>query len=102
DGIRDFHVTGVQTCALPISERIDAGFAILSRGIGVQSSALGKPRIDGTPLELDYPVRLVEDYFRWGQACQREGLEHAMVMDVLEIGRASCRERGWLEAVGAR
>src|SRR5690606_41019607 len=22
DGIRDFHVTGVQTCALPISERI--------------------------------------------------------------------------------
>src|SRR5690606_40315073 len=22
DGIRDFHVTGVQTCALPISERV--------------------------------------------------------------------------------
>src|SRR5690606_40680676 len=26
DGIRDFHVTGVQTCALPISQRLlDAG-----------------------------------------------------------------------------
>src|SRR5690606_39343816 len=24
DGIRDFHVTGVQTCALPISERTPA------------------------------------------------------------------------------
>lgn len=77
-----------QQCA---AERIAAGFAILSRGIGVQSSALGKPRIDGTPLEPDYPVRLVEDYFRWGQACQREGLEHAMVMDVLGYG-FSCAE----------
>src|SRR5690606_39365775 len=25
DGIRDFHVTGVQTCALPISRRSSAG-----------------------------------------------------------------------------
>src|SRR5690606_39694985 len=25
DGIRDFHVTGVQTCALPISRLIEAG-----------------------------------------------------------------------------
>src|SRR5690606_40733106 len=28
DGIRDFHVTGVQTCALPISE---AGVRVLAR-----------------------------------------------------------------------
>src|SRR5690606_16179605 len=26
DGIRDFHVTGVQTCALPISDKLDSGF----------------------------------------------------------------------------
>src|SRR5690606_39647799 len=25
DGIRDFHVTGVQTCALPISQRLQSG-----------------------------------------------------------------------------
>src|SRR5690606_40373888 len=32
DGIRDFHVTGVQTCALPISEsRVHASFAVPSR-----------------------------------------------------------------------
>lgn len=73
------------------AERIAAGFAILSRGLGVQGSALGKPRVDGTPREPDYPVQLVEDYFRWGRACQREGLEHAMVMDVLGYG-FSCAE----------
>src|SRR5690606_40070120 len=30
DGIRDFHVTGVQTCALPIS----TGFSAVSQNIG--------------------------------------------------------------------
>src|SRR5207302_4554969 len=30
DGIRDFHVTGVQTCALPISERLPARPRILA------------------------------------------------------------------------
>src|SRR5207302_7823464 len=38
DGIRDFHVTGVQTCALPISRlvRVDPelGLARLSRVVG--------------------------------------------------------------------
>src|SRR5690606_39819946 len=31
DGIRDFHVTGVQTCALPILSRNGAGFSIYRR-----------------------------------------------------------------------
>src|SRR5690606_39472781 len=31
DGIRDFHVTGVQTCALPISASADAGARALAR-----------------------------------------------------------------------
>ena len=73
------------------AERIATGFAILSRGMGMQSCALGKPRVDGTPQEPDYPVQLVEDYFRWGRACQGEGLEHAMVMDILGYG-FSCAE----------
>src|SRR5690606_40141672 len=29
DGIRDFHVTGVQTCALPISVELLAGLGVL-------------------------------------------------------------------------
>src|SRR5690606_40999516 len=35
DGIRDFHVTGVQTCALPISDHADAA------GIGGDVTADG-------------------------------------------------------------
>src|SRR5690606_39800255 len=35
DGIRDFHVTGVQTCALPISsQRLEAGQAGVERLTG--------------------------------------------------------------------
>src|SRR5690606_40408754 len=32
DGIRDFHVTGVQTCALPISRAVDQRRAALGEG----------------------------------------------------------------------
>lgn len=73
------------------AERIAAGFAILSRGLGAKTSAIGRPRIDGTPREADYAQDLVDDYFRWGRACGREGLEHAAVMDVLGYG-FSCGE----------
>src|SRR5690606_41078736 len=34
DGIRDFHVTGVQTCALPISEEIERA-RDLARRLGI-------------------------------------------------------------------
>src|SRR5690606_39448218 len=38
DGIRDFHVTGVQTCALPIFNRdpvrVDLGFTVLDTYLG--------------------------------------------------------------------
>src|SRR5690606_40774495 len=34
DGIRDFHVTGVQTCALPISHVFAAGLCVL-QALGV-------------------------------------------------------------------
>src|SRR6266511_5908909 len=36
DGIRDFHVTGVQTCALPISDR-----AVLATGAGGEAAPRG-------------------------------------------------------------
>src|SRR6266511_5965008 len=42
DGIRDFHVTGVQTCALPISRAVGLGH----RGPGSSEGAFerGRPR----------------------------------------------------------
>lgn len=71
--------------------RLEAGFSILTRGIGMQASAIGRPRLDGTPQEPDYPQELVEDYLRWSRVCRREGLDHDMVMDVLGQGY-SCSE----------
>src|SRR5690606_40324624 len=38
DGIRDFHVTGVQTCALPISIRRLPGSASLASDHGISSA----------------------------------------------------------------
>src|SRR5690606_40619350 len=57
DGIRDFHVTGVQTCALPIFR------ALIRRAAGHASSELfcgplrldtatSKADVDGVPLKL--------------------------------------------------
>src|SRR5690606_39739403 len=38
DGIRDFHVTGVQTCALPISSRACAGSCRWNTGVSCRLS----------------------------------------------------------------
>src|SRR5690606_21267956 len=52
DGIRDFHVTGVQTCALPIFERITVARAQAMQDfmVGVFERAGGTR--DGDPLNL--------------------------------------------------
>src|SRR5436309_4064617 len=77
DGIRDFHVTGVQTCALPI-------FTLASLAIGW----IGEPAI----------AALVAPIFGW----LPEPLFHLVAFALafgaityahIEIGRASCRER---------
>src|SRR5690606_40466312 len=95
DGIRDFHVTGVQTCALPISSpqnpQIAERFELFVNGMEVANgfSELNDPK---------------EQYDRFvDQMAERErGDEEAMVLDEdyvralsYEIGRASCRGRAW-------
>src|SRR5690606_40642175 len=94
-GIRDFHVTGVQTCALPIwaialaPEGIESGIEY-RREIYEQAlrycRAAGGDRTSGLPPKVvrarDLIVRDRDDpagRVRW---CARQ------------IGRASCRERG--------
>src|SRR5256885_11836279 len=84
DGIRDYKVTGVQTCALPISMTL--AFA----------SAYGGSTVVYTGTSLTAPQRVIR---AWGVP----GLEHADLTrrsakyaeqnNVHEIGRASCRER---------
>src|SRR5690606_40190028 len=72
DGIRDFHVTGVQTCALPIFDVVE----------------VDPPPGHGTVVtRIDRPV-------------VRSDVARLPLLLRVEIGRASCRERGEV-SVGA-
>src|SRR5690606_40780199 len=76
DGIRVFHVTGVQTCALPI-------YALAGSG-----------RVAALERMLNHPLsaptdRLVRDL---GPFARARSLSSACSSG--EIGRASCKERG--------
>ena len=80
DGIRDFHVTGVQTCALPISAasvgQFAAYFLFEEQGVEpdvhlVGNQLLGSVQIDDSDQRVP-------------------GLD---AEQLVEIGRASCRER---------
>src|SRR5690606_40901324 len=98
DGIRVFHVTGVQTCALPIS----AGSVLMS------------PHDGGihTDLPLDAPGRIREGLQRGDQLLPGSGTLPAAEQPVHrlpgavtgrhvppQIGRASCRARARVTAV---
>src|SRR5690606_39746689 len=84
DGIRDFHVTGVQTCALPISPRK-----------GCDSDFLNQ-------VSRFKPGRMV--YVSCDPATQARDLKRLLEMgyqveQVQQIGRASCRERVYMSGV---
>src|SRR5207237_5456384 len=99
-GIRDSSVTGVQTCALPISE---AHLAALETA-GYDLNPLGKSKMP-IPTEVaayrklglkPIPPELREGHDEVLLAAR--GRIPALV-SVDEIGRASCRERGWVRSV---
>src|SRR5690606_39738889 len=86
DGIRDFHVTGVQTCALPIS----------------------LPRLLLLHLVLLFPVvaeinpeLLTKQWSaRWIHPPDADLRDYGVYH--FQIGRASCRERGQIAVVAGR
>src|SRR5438034_9613144 len=82
DGIRYHCVTGVQTCALPIS---------LCRSFGNLRTAvqIGHPTSQDTPRFLPFAIPLFTAPPRWMVVSARN-----------KIGRASCRERGEMSGVG--
>src|SRR5207302_6564830 len=95
DGIRYFHVTGVQTCALPISApRYRPLFVVSSKG-----DVTSKPPEADT--EAQERRRRSREKLR--QQLKEGKLEERDVevevqqqgFPMLEIGRASCREREW-------
>src|SRR5690606_39667847 len=82
DGIRDFHVTGVQTCALPISRRATGS----SPGCGP-----GRAPPAAWPAAVRAPAPAV---LRNSPGANRTAARRASRRGIrAEIGRASCRER---------
>src|SRR5690606_39730483 len=93
DGIRDFHVTGVQTCALPIcaeraaavtiAGRLDARVAAVVPATEAPHPAVLASRAGAPDSAADLPpIGALADAGRLG---------HRAAGD--EIGRASCRAR---------
>src|SRR5437870_12333846 len=82
DGIRDGHVTGVQTCALPISGELRRGEVIRAQ----RHSRARAQVVGGAGPDPD--------------GAQRLGVEFGL-RGAPEIGRASCREIVKLEMVSA-
>src|SRR5690606_41525113 len=85
DGIRDFHVTGVQTCALPI--------------LAVTNDKVFPKLLDAVRENCEDRFEDVEH-----EALQAEGQRLIMadicarlsfLLWLYQIGRASCRERAW-------
>src|SRR5688500_20268304 len=79
DGIRDYKVTGVQTCALPISR------TELQRAGDLSEHAIHIFEHVVIP-ETDHLVTVRLDQLGSRRVCHRVGM-------LSEIGRASCRER---------
>src|SRR2546430_7581360 len=79
DGIRDLTVTGVQTCALPIS-----GLASAAQRARARRAAEARPGVV-KPWRHTGPGRMLPSVFVDGSAFR--------IVRSTEIGRASCRER---------
>src|SRR5688500_9386438 len=91
DGIRDYKVTGVQTCALPIFEprgerftRLSSRFPLLKRTEGFAGEKIFDVRIE--PADRPHVLMLFMESFRAADVGVLGGKHN-------EIGRASCRER---------
>src|SRR5690606_39899242 len=97
DGIRDCHVTGVQTCALPICDlrRTDTGYRLSDRLLGRQRRQDDALRPHTRVWHGDWEMVVITATGR-GPA-ERADLRTRLTALRLEIGRASCRERGLVE-----
>src|SRR5690606_40038950 len=90
DGIRDFHVTGVQTCALPIFKpRLYAK----EDGEGRRTSQYVLWKVLETTLRLLHPFMPFITEEIW-QHLPHGGPSICVAPWPEEIGRASCRARG--------
>src|SRR5690606_39812086 len=96
---RDFHVTGVQTCALPICRLIQLSGAggSLPRQLELRIQPRCLPEILGCLLEISSILRLERTpKSEQGFEVLRRCLTDPGRLRLGEIGRASCREKCWV------
>src|SRR5690606_40768877 len=91
DGIRDFHVTGVQTCALPILDRAVAEESLVAEYARIGTDAGRAPA--RVALWAAASMRTYGQEEPW-----QPGSGGPTVAE--QIGRASCRERVYVAEVG--
>src|SRR5690606_40933773 len=93
DGIRDFHVTGVQTCALPIFSpfTIFSGLAVCV-GYALLGATWLIMKTDGQLQGRAYRIAINTAVLL---IIAIAGVSMFLVSH-FEIGRASCRERVWI------
>src|SRR5690606_39881581 len=94
--IRDFHVTGVQTCALPISGYADDTRAARhARASPRRRLTNGAGSVEATGIMLTFPFRRLRLAALVVVAAAAAGLTWPLhATQPQKIGRASCRERG--------
>src|SRR5690606_40786428 len=94
DGIRDFHVTGVQTCALPILKFQYNKTSLQSLGKQLKVRERALPTLKNKESALRSEVKRAKDR---AAALEQELEQELGRYD--EIGRASCRERVWVAGI---
>src|SRR5690606_40349265 len=90
DGIRAFHVTGVQTCALPISPSHSEPSAILARAVDVLAAPAAGLWMAGVAADIRAVMPASDALAR---VAGGRGDPGGAAFEFDEIGRASCRER---------
>src|SRR5207249_8852804 len=96
DGIRDRNVTGVQTCALPICQVPRIVDALNTGNLTAIDEVFDAGYVDRTPNPGTTPDR---EGFKQGLTKFRAAFpdfRYTIEDEIVEIGRASCRERGKL------
>src|SRR5690606_40657497 len=93
---RDFHVTGVQTCALPILESTETK-ELMDNSMKQLTASLAQKNIHLQEMTVQINLPQATDFSFAGSSQHEAGnQDHAVpsrFTESTEIGRASCRER---------
>src|SRR5205807_3999043 len=101
DGIRDYKVTGVQTCALPICPGENLGEHLAHAGVPWETELRLSRKVHLADVVHD--ARRLAELARTGRYDVLHAAfahDHSLALWA-EIGRASCRERVWILGVAA-